>query len=117
MPAPAHDDPASAEAAREAQRVARLARLCLSDEEARVLGADLARMLAHFRSLSEIGAGQQESATVRCGASSAPLRADEPAPSWPASLPLSRAPRAQREGEEGGFYRVPRTVGGAEEAG
>lgn len=105
-----HEGTQADEAAREAARVARLARLSLTDEEARTLGADLARMLAHFRSLAELTSDGDEG--FRAGASSAPLRADEPAPSWPAELPLSRAPRPVREGDDGGFYRVPRTVGG-----
>jgi aspartyl/glutamyl-tRNA(Asn/Gln) amidotransferase C subunit len=110
----ADEDPAA-----EALRVARLARLSLEEHEARRLGAELARMLSHFESLAELGESLAElgeslaeRGPPRAGARSAPLRADEPAPSWPVEVPLSRAPSALREGELGGFYRVPKTVGG-----
>jgi aspartyl-tRNA(Asn)/glutamyl-tRNA(Gln) amidotransferase subunit C len=88
------------------RRIAALARLSIDDEEVRALGADFARILEHFESLSgldlegvEPTAGATDVADV--------LRKDRARPSLPPDAALANAP--ERIGD---FYSVPKTIGG-----
>jgi aspartyl-tRNA(Asn)/glutamyl-tRNA(Gln) amidotransferase subunit C len=87
-----------------ARDAARLARLEITDEEARHLGPQFARLLAQFRSLEAVDVEGVEPTTgatllrdVR--------RADEPRTSPAAGDLLAGAPA-----REDGFYSVPKTL-------
>jgi aspartyl-tRNA(Asn)/glutamyl-tRNA(Gln) amidotransferase subunit C len=88
------------------RRTAALARLSITDEEARALAPQFARILAAFGTLAELELDDGE-AMVRAGGDQAVLRDDEPRPSLAPDAVLRNAP--EREDD---FYRVPRTVGG-----
>jgi aspartyl-tRNA(Asn)/glutamyl-tRNA(Gln) amidotransferase subunit C len=98
------------------RRIADLARLDVTDEEARALGAQFASILAHFQVLSQLDVEGVEFEGVELdgrgpmlGSSGAVnvLRDDVPVPSFPAETMLAQAPA-----RVGDFYRVPKTVGG-----
>jgi aspartyl-tRNA(Asn)/glutamyl-tRNA(Gln) amidotransferase subunit C len=87
------------------RRVAALARLAISDEEARTFGAQFARILEHFRVLAELDVEGVEPMAGAAGLVDV-LRDDEPVASFPAEALLAAAPR-----RADGFYAVPKTVG------
>jgi aspartyl-tRNA(Asn)/glutamyl-tRNA(Gln) amidotransferase subunit C len=82
-----------------------LARIELSASERPLVQEQLARILSHFRTLSELPGPDDltEAGTTPV----ADLRPDTPRPSWPPETMLGQAP--DRDGE---FYRVPRIVEG-----
>ena len=88
------------------RRTARLARLEITDEEARSLGADFARILAQFERLSAL---DLEDAAPTAGAAGLRdvTRPDEPRPSLAPDDVLAGAPAREDD-----CFRVPKTVGG-----
>jgi aspartyl-tRNA(Asn)/glutamyl-tRNA(Gln) amidotransferase subunit C len=88
--------------------MAALARLDITDDEARELALQLERILAHFRMLTELDVEGVEPMLGASGAVNV-LRDDVPKPSLPPAQVLAAAPL-----RVGDFYRVPKTVGGDE---
>jgi aspartyl-tRNA(Asn)/glutamyl-tRNA(Gln) amidotransferase subunit C len=88
------------------RRIAALARLSIDEEEVRALGADFARILAHFESLAALDV---EGVEPTAGATDVAdvLRKDRPRPSLPPDAVLANAPERVDD-----FYSVPKTVGG-----
>jgi aspartyl-tRNA(Asn)/glutamyl-tRNA(Gln) amidotransferase subunit C len=87
--------------------VAKLARIALTDDEARTYGAQLADILGHVAALNELDTSDV-AATAQVIESRNVDRADALAPCLPRDEVLAGAPRAQ-----GGFFRVPRIIGEA----
>ncbi|MBV8602990.1 MAG: Asp-tRNA(Asn)/Glu-tRNA(Gln) amidotransferase subunit GatC [Candidatus Eremiobacteraeota bacterium] len=87
--------------------VAKLARLALTDEEARVYGAQLADILAHVGALNELDTSDV-AATAQVIESRNVWREDELRPCLPHDEVLAEAPQAQ-----GPYFRVPRIIGEA----
>jgi len=88
------------------RRAAALARIDISEVEARTIAPQFARILEHFKALEEvdvehaepmIGATRQRDVT----------RPDEVRPSFPRDELLANAPEPKD-----GFYSVPKTIGG-----
>jgi len=90
------------------RRVARLARLELSEEEVDRLAGDLERVLSRFRALEEAedaGASAEEDGPDAGGGGSG-LRPDRPDPD-----PLARGPEELAPEWRDGFFLVPRLEG------
>lgn len=85
--------------------VAKLARIALTDDEARTYGAQLADILGHVAALNELDTSDV-AATAQVIESRNVEREDIPAPCLPRNDALAGAPR-----EQGGFFRVPRIIG------
>jgi aspartyl-tRNA(Asn)/glutamyl-tRNA(Gln) amidotransferase subunit C len=94
-------------------RMAELARLDIGDEEARELGRQFASILKAFQVLSQLDLEGQidDSTEPMVGASGMVnvLRDDVAVPCLPPEKLLAAAPARVDD-----FYRVPKTVGGAE---
>ena len=94
------------------RKMAELARLDVSDKEAEALARDFTSTLAHFRVLSELDLGAHASGTADSSARNTVggrLRQDLPRPALRPEQALANAPERVDD-----FYRVPKTVGGAE---
>lgn len=89
-------------------RVARLAHIDLTDDEAAALPEQLDRIISYVHSL---GAVEIAGAVERSALPPTPLRADEPAPSLSTDDVLRGAPAIR-----GPLFGVPRVIGGEEEA-
>jgi aspartyl-tRNA(Asn)/glutamyl-tRNA(Gln) amidotransferase subunit C len=85
--------------------VAKLARIALTDEEARTYGAQLADILGHVAALNELDTSDV-AATAQVIESRNVDRNDALAPCLSRDEALGGAPRSQ-----GGFFRVPRIIG------
>jgi len=85
--------------------VARLARLALTDEEARAYGAQLADILGHVDALSELDTSDV-AATAQVIESRNVWREDVLQPCLPRDEVLAEAPQSQ-----GAYIRVPRIIG------
>lgn len=96
---------------RTVRRVAALARLSITDDEAATLGAQFADILEHFRVLAELDVEGLEPMTGAEDGLRDVVREDRPGPPFPVELLLREAP--EREGD---FYVVPKTITGAPEA-
>jgi aspartyl-tRNA(Asn)/glutamyl-tRNA(Gln) amidotransferase subunit C len=88
------------------RKIAELARLELSDDEAKDLAAKFASILGQFRVLETLDVSGVEAMTGANRAGEV-LREDVPVPSLPAEEMLRNAPEHTSE-----FYVVPKTVGG-----
>ena len=90
------------------RKTAALARLELSEEEARTLAGEVEAILDHFRILASL---DLEGVEPTSGAT--PLedvkRPDEPRPSLPVDRTLENAPDRRED-----FFGVPKTIGGVE---
>jgi len=102
------DDPPNEAWIELVRRTAALARLEVSDEEARTLGPQFAAILEHFRTLATLDLGRAEPMTAATRLFDV-RRADEPRASQPRDTLLSNAPRRAE-----GFFSVPKTIGGPE---
>jgi aspartyl-tRNA(Asn)/glutamyl-tRNA(Gln) amidotransferase subunit C len=89
-------------------RMAELARLDIGDEEARELGRQFASILKAFQALSQLDVEGVEPMVGASGAVNV-LRDDVAVPSLPPDKMLACAPARVDD-----FYRVPKTVGGAQ---
>lgn len=85
--------------------VAKLARLALTDEEARVYGAQLADILGHVAALNELDTSDV-AATAQVIESRNVWRDDETSPCLTRDEVLAEAPQSQ-----GAYFRVPRIIG------
>ena len=85
--------------------VAKLARIALTDEEARTYGAQLADILGHVAALNELDTSDV-AATAQVIESRNVEREDALTSCLPRSEALAGAPR-----EQGGYFRVPRIIG------
>lgn len=94
------------EAVARVANIAALARLDVTPDEARALGAQFARTLAQFEGLARLEVGDDEASGDSRGTSHV-LRPDEPEPSLEPDRILKNAPERVDD-----FYRVPKTVGG-----
>ncbi|MDX1501583.1 MAG: Asp-tRNA(Asn)/Glu-tRNA(Gln) amidotransferase subunit GatC [Thermoanaerobaculia bacterium] len=88
----------------QAEKIARLARLALSEQEAAGLQADLERILAHVAQLDEVDVAGVEPLAQPVPLD-LPLRGDEPRPAGVRDELLEAAPDRER-----GHFRVPRVV-------
>ena len=88
--------------------IAALARLEIRPDEATALAGQFASILNQFRGLANLDVKDVEPLASMSGAESV-TRADVPVPSLTPDAILANAP--ERDGD---FYRVPKTVGGAE---
>jgi len=87
--------------------VAKLARIALTDDEARTYGAQLADILGHVAALNELDTSDV-AATAQVIESRNVDREDALAPCLPRDEALAGATRTQ-----GGYFRVPRIIGEA----
>ena len=87
--------------------VAKLARLALTDEEARDYGAQLADILGHVAALNELDTSDV-AATAQVIESRNVWRDDETSPCLTRDEVLAEAPQSQ-----GAYFRVPRIIGEA----
>lgn len=85
--------------------VAKLARLALTDEEARVYGAQLADILGHVAALNELDTSEV-AATAQVIESRNVWRDDDPIACLSRDEVLAEAPKTQ-----GAYFRVPRIIG------
>jgi aspartyl-tRNA(Asn)/glutamyl-tRNA(Gln) amidotransferase subunit C len=85
--------------------VAKLARIALTDDEARTYGAQLADILGHVAALNELDTSDV-AATAQVIESRNVEREDTLTPCLPRNEVLAGAPR-----EQGGYFRVPRIIG------
>jgi aspartyl-tRNA(Asn)/glutamyl-tRNA(Gln) amidotransferase subunit C len=85
--------------------VAKLARIALTDDEARTYGAQLADILGHVAALNELDTSDV-AATAQVIESRNVERDDALTPCLPRNEVLAGAPR-----EQGGYFRVPRIIG------
>jgi aspartyl-tRNA(Asn)/glutamyl-tRNA(Gln) amidotransferase subunit C len=81
--------------------VARLARLCLSDEEVERMSGELSSILDHIEKIEELDLDDVEPTSHVVELENV-LRPDEPRPSWPRERVLAEAPDAAENG-----FRVP----------
>ena len=88
------------------RKIAELARLDLTEEEAKGLAAQFSSILDQFRVLEKLDVSGVEAMVGASGAGEV-LREDLPAPSSPVEEMLRNAPAHTAE-----FYVVPKTVGG-----
>ena len=95
----------------EVERIAHLARLSLSGDEARAMAADLDTILGYVEQLGALDTeGVPPTAHVLTRAT--PFRADEPAPSLPPAAAVGNAPAAR-----GTAFVVPPVIEGEDEEG
>ena len=90
----------------EIRRVARLARLALSDAEARLFAAQLADVLAHVAAIQSVDT--VDLAADDLAAPAQALRADRLEPSLSRDDVFAGAPAADRDA---GLFKVPRVLG------
>jgi aspartyl-tRNA(Asn)/glutamyl-tRNA(Gln) amidotransferase subunit C len=91
------------------ERIAALARLELSDDEASRFAGQLASILAYAEQLQQVDtSGVPPTAHIAVPSALAPLRADEEQPSLDRDLLLSQAPGSDRAR---GLVKVPRVLG------
>jgi aspartyl-tRNA(Asn)/glutamyl-tRNA(Gln) amidotransferase subunit C len=88
------------------KRTAALARLEITDDEARTLAPQFARILEQFQALVDVDVEGVEPMTGATRLSDV-TRADEPRPSLARDAALANAPDPRD-----GFYGVPKTIGG-----
>ena len=88
------------------RHTARLARLAVEPDEEQRLAAQFGRILAAFRSLSELDLGDSPSDPPQAAASAA--RPDETRPSLAPDELLGPAPERVDD-----FFSVPKTIGGS----
>jgi len=88
------------------RRTAELARLSITADEAAHLAPQFARILEHFRTLSEVDLEGVEPTTGAFGLRDV-FRADEPRESLSQDEALANAPERIED-----FYSVPKTIGG-----
>jgi len=113
MVAPSHepDEPQGQHAANEpltqsaVRKVARLAKLALTDAEVEEDRVRLGAVLGHARRLARLDLAEVEP-MAHAGDFPAPLRADEPGPTLPVDAVLNLAPQSDPP-----FILVPRTLG------
>jgi aspartyl-tRNA(Asn)/glutamyl-tRNA(Gln) amidotransferase subunit C len=91
----------------EVVRIARLAHLELTDEEASLFARQLADILAYAQRVQQVDTAGV-TATAHVLASHPALRDDEVAASLPRSAALANAPEKD---EEAGLFKVPRVIG------
>jgi aspartyl-tRNA(Asn)/glutamyl-tRNA(Gln) amidotransferase subunit C len=89
----------------EIARVARLARLALTDEETDLFARQLGDILEYARQIAAVDTSHV-TPTAHAGAAT-PLREDRVQPSLPRDAALAAAPEADREA---GFFKVPRVL-------
>jgi len=89
-------------------RVARLAHIDLTDEEAAALPEQLDRIISYVHSLDAVATA---GAAERSALTPTPLRPDEPAPPLSTDDVLRGAPAIR-----GALFGVPRVIGGEEES-
>lgn len=89
----------------EIERVARLARLALSDDEKDVFARQLGDILAYAQQIAAVDTSAVPPTAHVC--STTPLREDRVAPSLPRDAALAAAPDADRGA---GFFKVPRVL-------
>jgi aspartyl-tRNA(Asn)/glutamyl-tRNA(Gln) amidotransferase subunit C len=85
--------------------VAKLARLALTEEEAKAYGAQLADILEHVSALNELDTSDV-AATAQIIESRNVWREDVVRPCLPRDVVIGEAPQAQ-----GSYFRVPRILG------
>ncbi len=85
-------------------RIARLAKLKLTDDEVERYRAQLGRILEHFKKLEELDTSDVEPMAHGLDVANV-LRADEPRPSVPQEEALQNAP-ARRDG----YFEVPQVL-------
>lgn len=104
--AAAEEDPPEAVTPEEVQRLAHLAHLTFSDEEAEALTGDLNRLLDYAQQLGEVDtAGVRPMPPGAPSASGGRLRADEPEKPLSQTEALENAPDTEE-----GFFCVPSTL-------
>jgi len=86
------------------EKVARLARLRLSEEEKETFGRQLEQILGHMEQLNRLDTSGVEPTSHAIPVSNA-FREDETKPSYPKEDVMKIAPS-----EEEGFFRVPRII-------
>jgi aspartyl-tRNA(Asn)/glutamyl-tRNA(Gln) amidotransferase subunit C len=91
------------------ERIARLARIRVSAQEAEALAGELAAVLGYAHLLEEVDT-QGVEPTVAVIPLATPLRADEPGEPLSPQAALMNAPAA-----EGSAFAVPRVLGGEDE--
>jgi aspartyl-tRNA(Asn)/glutamyl-tRNA(Gln) amidotransferase subunit C len=85
----------------EVLHVARLARLCLDDEEVASMRRDLGSVLGHIEKIGELDLADVSPMAYVARDDVAPaqgLRADEPRPSLPRDVALASAPAVSEDG-------------------
>lgn len=92
------------------RRLERLSRVELSDEEAQRITADLARIVAFVDVMRSVDTEGVEPTRVASRGVLPGGRADEPATGLGRDDALSQAPD-----RAGGFFRIPRAIGGGED--
>lgn len=88
----------------EVLRIARLAKLKLTDEEAELYREQLGRILEYFKKLEELDTADVEPMEHVLDVQNV-LRADEPRPSLPQDEALANAPQRRD-----GFFEVPQVI-------
>ena len=89
------------------ERLARLARLELTDDEKAQLTPQLSAFLAYAEHVQDVATSGVPPTSHPLGTAGA-WREDAPAPSLPRAEALARAPEADRER---GLFKVPRVLG------
>ena len=89
------------------QKVAKLARLKLSDEEVRALAEQMGQVLSYVEVLNELNTDEVEPLSNAVEVTNI-LRADEVADSLPREAALSNAPKT-----DGKYFLVPQILDGA----
>lgn len=89
------------------ERVARLARLELNDEEKDLFARQLAGILAYAEQIQRVDTAGVEPTSHAAGRGG-PLREDEARPSLPREVSLAAAPEAD---VAAGLFKVPRVIG------
>ena len=95
---------------RDVDRIAALAHLELTNEEAELFTRQLADILRYAERLQAVDT-QDAGATWRPGESACPQRADTVRPSLNRDETLSNAPDGVAGQDQTGFFRVPRVIG------
>lgn len=109
MPPVPHNSPAPL-SAEQVRKVARLARLGLSDEQVERYRGQLGAVLAYVERLHDLDLSDIEPLANPVEETNR-LRSDEPGPVLPRQTLLDMAPRT-----EGPFVAVPKIIGGGDEA-
>jgi aspartyl-tRNA(Asn)/glutamyl-tRNA(Gln) amidotransferase subunit C len=90
------------------ERIAALAQLELTDDEKRLFTRQLAGILAYAEQVQQLDTTGVP-ATAHVSSTHRAERGDEPRPSLAVDEALANAPDPAREG---GFFKVPRVIGG-----
>jgi aspartyl-tRNA(Asn)/glutamyl-tRNA(Gln) amidotransferase subunit C len=93
----------------EVARIAHLARLSLSEDEARAMAADLDTILGHVEKLRALDT-EGVAPTAHVLPLAVPFRADEPRPSLPPEAAVGNAPESQ-----GSAFVVPPVIEGEDD--